>query len=178
VNTQERPATGMTSEPETSDGDRSSGRPRGQALAEFALVMPVLFAIIAGTMQFGLIFWSQQTLTQVARDTGRWAATQTFCDGNAALNAALVAQTANDIAGNSTLFGYSSDMWATGGTGTNKVDVSWPRESGQVCPPASNQDEAWVQVTIDHQIPIFFPFVPGDGHISTTAEFRMEPLPA
>jgi Flp pilus assembly protein TadG len=132
--------------------------------------MPVLFAIIAGTMQFGLIFWSQQTLTQVARDTGRWAATQTFCDGNAA----VVAQTANNIAGNSALFGYASE-WATGGTGTNKVDASW---SGAVCPPVSNQDEAWVQITIDHQIPIFFPFVPGDGHISTTAEFRMEPLPA
>lgn len=146
----------------------------GQALAEFALVIPVLFLIVAAVIQFGLIFWSQQTLTQVARDTGRWAATQTSCDGSSA----QVTQTANDIAGNSTLFGYSADQWADGGTGsTNKVVVSWPRDSDQPCPPSSNQDEAWVRVQIDHQVPVFFPIVPGDGRLTTTAEFRMEPEP-
>ena len=149
-------------------------RAHGQALAEFALVIPVLFLLVAAVIQFGLVFWSQQTLTQVARDTGRWAATQTSCDGSSA----QVTQTANDIAGNSTLFGYSADQWADGGTGsTNKVVVSWPRDSGQPCPPSSNQDEAWVRVQIEHQVPVFFPVVPGDGLLSTTAEFRMEPEP-
>lgn len=149
-------------------------RSRGQALAEFALVAPVLFLTLAGIIQFGLIFWSQQTLTQIARDTGRWAATQTFCDGNSA----QVTATANDIAGSSTLFGYTTDLWADGGSDpTNKVEVLWLRDSGEPCPPSSNQDEAWVRVSIDHQVPIFFPFVPGDGQLSTTAEFRMEPEP-
>ena len=143
-------------------------------MAEFALVVPVLFLLIAGIIQFGLLFWSQQTLTQVARDTGRWAATQTYCDSNTS----LVTQTANDIAGSSTLFGYSPGLWSNGGAAaTNKVVVSWPRDSGEPCPPASNQDEAWVEITIDHQIPVFFPFVPGDGRLSTTAQFRMEPEP-
>jgi Flp pilus assembly protein TadG len=169
------PATPRT----TSDGEREEPRAtdraaRGQALTEFALVMPIMFVVIAGIIQFGLIFWSQQTLTQVARDTGRWAATQTFCESNSS----LVTQTANDIAGNSTLFGYSSDLWSDGGAdATNKVAVSWVADSDQACPPESNQDEAWVQVTIDHQIPVFFPFVPGDGQISTTTKFRMEPEP-
>jgi Flp pilus assembly protein TadG len=152
----------------------AADRHRGQALAEFALVVPVLFLLFAGTIQFGLMLWSQQTLTQIARDTGRWAATQTYCDGNAP----VITQTANDIARNSSLLGYSANQWASGGAGTtNKVEVSWPRDSGEPCPPASNQDEAWVQVRIEHQIPVFFPFVPGDGRISTTAEFRMEPEP-
>ncbi|MGD8486373.1 MAG: TadE/TadG family type IV pilus assembly protein [Chloroflexota bacterium] len=143
-------------------------------MAEFAIVAPVLFVVIAGIIQFGLIFWSQQTLTQIARDTGRWAATQASCDGSSA----QVTQVANDIAGQSTLFGYSTDLWANGGTQpTNKVVVSWPRDTGQPCPPASNQDEAWVRVEIDHQVPIFFPFVPGEGQLTTTAEFRMEPEP-
>lgn len=147
---------------------------RGQALTEFALVVPALFLLIAGVIQFGLIFWSQQTLTQVARDAGRWAATQIFCDGNSA----LVTQMANDIAGSSSLFGYSTDLWSNGGAGdSNKVVVSWPRDSGEACPPASNQDEAWVRIRIDHQIPVFFPFVPGEGRLSTTAQFRMEPEP-
>src|SRR5215212_9247692 len=52
----------------------------GQSLAEFAIVFPIFFLIFAAIIQFGLIFWSQNTLTQIARDTGRWAATQQSCD--------------------------------------------------------------------------------------------------
>ena len=171
----------MGSRPKTAGDEREvvqsqppQERGRGQAMAEFAIVAPVLFLLIAGTIQFGLIFWSQQTLTQIARDTGRWAATQSSCDGSSA----QVTQVANDIAGQSTLFGYSPDQWANGGTDpTNKVVVSWPRDTGQPCPPASNQEEAWVRIEIGHQVPIFFPFVPGDGRLTTTAEFRMEPEP-
>lgn len=170
MNMPKRPPTPPAGERGQPDA-RSS---RGQALAEFALVIPIFFLVMAAIMQFGLIFWSQQTLTQIARDTGRWAATQTYCDQNTA----VITQTANSIASNSTLFGYSSGLWANGGaTSTNKVAVSWPRDSGEPCPPASNQDVAWVQVQIDHQIPVFFPWVPGDGMLSTTAEFRMEPEP-
>ena len=47
-------------------------RSRGQSLAEFALVFPILMIILGGIIQFGIIFWAQNTLTQVARDTGRW----------------------------------------------------------------------------------------------------------
>lgn len=134
-------------------------RPAGQALVEFAIVLPVLFLVMAGIIQFGLIFWSQQTITQIARDTGRWAATQD-CDVD-------VVPQANAIASNSTLFGYSA--WDS-----NNVTAEWNPLS--ICPaPADNTEEGWVTVTIEHQIPIFFPLVPGNGNLSTTAEFRMEP---
>lgn len=142
------------------DGDGQ----RGQALTEMAIVAPVLFFIIAGIIQFGLIFWSQNTLTQVARDTGRWAATQLDCSDSAA-----VASTANKLAANSTLFGYSGSF--------KNVSVSWRKDVGTSCPPADNQDVAFVIIRLDHKVPIFFPFVPGDGNLSTSAEFRMEPEP-
>ena len=51
-------------------------RPRGQSLVEFAIVFPVFIALVGGVIQFGMVFWAQNTLTQVVRDTGRWAATQ------------------------------------------------------------------------------------------------------
>jgi len=127
-----------------------------------------------GIIQFGLIFWSQNTLTQVARDTGRWAATQTECNDNGAI--ASVTQTANSIAANSSLLGYGT-AWVGSGSDTgsvNEVVVSW--DAG-LCPPTSNQEVSFVTVQIDHQIPIFFPFVPGGGNLTTTAEFRMEPEP-
>lgn len=141
-----------------------SEHPGGQALAEFALVVPILALVIAGIIQFGLILWSQQTLTQVARDTGRWAATQ-GCPAN-------VVDQANEVAKQSTLFGYTADSW-----GPSNVSASWSPE-GATCPPRDNSEEVWVKIAITHDIPIFFPWVPGNGHLSTSAEFRMEPMPS
>lgn len=136
---------------------------RGQSLVEFALVSPVLFTMVAAIIQFGLIFWTQNTLTQVARDTGRWAATQVSCSDTSA-----VSSTANAIAADSTLFGYPSSPL--------NVSTSWSSTSGP-CPPETNQHVSFVTVQIDYQIPVFFPFVPGGGNLSTSAEFRMEPEP-
>ena len=137
---------------------RSRQRAKGQALVEFAVVAPVLFLVIAGIIQFGLIFWSQQTITQIARDTGRWAATQD-CTAD-------VLKAANDVAKASTLFGYSS--WDS-----SNVKATYSDRAS--CPPKDNSDVIWVSVDITHQIPIFFPLVPGNGNLSTSAEFRMEP---
>jgi hypothetical protein len=145
---------------------RRALRSPGQALVEFAIAFPVLFLLVAGIIQFGLIFWSQNTLTQIARDTGRWASTQQDCT-----DAGPVIATANAIAAQSSLLGYTTDSW----TGANVV-VSWPNLSGP-CPPENNQQVSFVRISITHQIPIFFPLVPGNGNLSTSAEFRMEPMP-
>ncbi len=151
---------------------RRSGRhkSRGQSLAEFALVLPVFMLIVGGIIQFGLIFWSQNSLNQIARDTGRWAASQQSCTN---AEKTLVIGTANSIANQSSLFGYSSSSpWTSA-----NVTVTY---SGSTCPsspPSSNQDVDWVTITIQHQVPIFFPWIPGNGNISTTTQFRMEPMP-
>lgn len=120
--------------------------------------------IIGGIIQFGIIFWGQNTLTQVARDTGRWASTQVACPTTSS-----VLPTANTIAGQSSLIGYTAGSW----NATN-VNVAI---SGDPCPVVSNAKVAYVTVTITHRVPIFFPFVPGNGNISTSAQFRMEPAP-
>ena len=93
---------------------RPPGRRRssGQSLAEFALVFPILMVMLGGIIQFGIIFWGQNTLTQIARDTGRWASTQIVCPTSANTLA-----TANAIAGQSSLIGYTS--W-----GPSNVQVS------------------------------------------------------
>jgi Flp pilus assembly protein TadG len=140
-------------------------RRRGQSLAEFAIVFPVLMLILGGIIQFGIIFWGQNTLTQIARDTGRWAASQQACS-TATVD---VLGTAKSIAANSSLIGSSS-----GWTSPANVDVSW---SGSPCPPNNNQNVAYVTITLNHQVPIFFPFVPGNGSLTTSAQFRMEPVP-
>jgi Flp pilus assembly protein TadG len=142
----------------------------GQSLAEFAIVFPVLFLIVAAIIQFGLIFWSQNTLTQVARDTGRWAATQQTkpCDATAATDA--IVATVNELAGTASLFGYSG-----GWTSPTNVNVVWTTDSG-VCPPVGNQQVSFVRITLSYQVPVFFPFLPVSNNLTTSAEFRMEPV--
>jgi Flp pilus assembly protein TadG len=144
-------------------------RSRGQALTEFALVFPIMFLVIAGIIQYGLIFWAQNTLTQVARDTGRWASTQQSCDS--AAETPLVVATANSIAGSSTLLGYTG-----GWTSPTNVVVAWTTDSGS-CPPIGNQQVSYVTITLHHSVPVFFPWLPGvSGNLTTQTQFRMEPV--
>jgi Flp pilus assembly protein TadG len=132
-----------------------------------------MFLIVAAIIQFGLIFWSQNTLTQVARDTGRWAATQRDCDPTSATQP--VVDTANDLAATASLFGYTTGSWSS----PTNVDVDWTIEltspPGE-CPPVGNQQVAFVRITLTHQIPIFFPFLPVSNTLTTSTEFRMEPV--
>ena len=61
---------------------RPTGGPayqRGQGLVEFALIVPALFLILGAIIQFGIWFWDQNTLNQLVRDAGRYAATVQNC---------------------------------------------------------------------------------------------------
>jgi Flp pilus assembly protein TadG len=124
--------------------------------------------ILGGIIQFGLIFWAQNTLTQVARDTGRWAATQQDCSGTSG-NKQLIVDRANALAKTSSLFGYSAGSWSLA-----NVTVEW---TGTPCPPIDNTTAAFVRIAITHSVPTFFPLIPAPVAISSSTEFRMEPKP-
>jgi Flp pilus assembly protein TadG len=135
---------------------RHRRRSRGQSLAEFAIVLPVFFLIMAGTIQLGFILWGQNTLNQLARDTGRYAAT--LCPGQEA--------TAQTWFG--TLFTQAGGPW--------KNPTSTVAYSAPGCPD-DNTTQVWVTVTGGLDVPIFFPLVPVGGHLTTKTEFRVEPKP-
>src|SRR5438874_12674733 len=46
----------------------------GSALAEAALVVPVLFTLVLGVLEFGWFFYNQQRVTTGVRDAARYAA--------------------------------------------------------------------------------------------------------
>ena len=146
---------------------------RGQALVEFAIVVPVFMLLLAGMIQFGIILWGQNTLNQVVRDTGRWAATQTACNSS---TGQLVIDTANSIAAQSSLIGYR-----TGEFTTTNMTVAWPSQPSphdtDPCPPVDSSQVRFVTISITHPVPIFFPWVPGNGVLTSSAEFRVEPAP-
>ncbi|MGQ0663793.1 MAG: TadE/TadG family type IV pilus assembly protein [Pseudomonadota bacterium] len=56
---------------------RSGGFDAGAAAAEFALVSPLLILLIVGLIEFGRLFWLQNTMQFVAEEGGRFAAVRT-----------------------------------------------------------------------------------------------------
>lgn len=45
---------------------------RGAAAVEFALVLPILLLVVAGTVEFGRAFWFYDTLSKATRDAARY----------------------------------------------------------------------------------------------------------
>jgi len=150
--------------------------------------------VLGAIIQFGLIFWAQNTLTQVVRDTGRWAATQQTSPCNTA--GANVVTRADQIARTSSLLAYRAGLWS--GSGSSYPATPQPREGVEVawaspdttlfpsdCPPDTNQAVWFVTVRVNHVVPSFFPAIgvlipscASDGcSLTSTAEFRMEPAP-
>ncbi|HEX9729262.1 MAG TPA: TadE family protein [Gemmatimonadales bacterium] len=62
----------------------SARSPGGQALAEFAIVFPVLVLILAAILQFGLIFSSQIGLTNSVREAARYGSVLGVLDSSSA----------------------------------------------------------------------------------------------
>lgn len=44
----------------------------GQALVEFAIVLPVLVLLLVGMMEFGLLLYNQQVITNASREGARY----------------------------------------------------------------------------------------------------------
>ncbi len=171
-------------------------RSHGQSVLEFALVLPVLLVLLGGAVQFGVIFAAKNTLTQIARDTARWAATQVYSPCSAATTStpAQPLTQADSTASVSSLIGYTSGTWYSTGTwvsGTSGnftayadntvlppsppsgegVEVVWSFEPGGVCPPSDNALPAYVTVRVTHAVPVFLPglqYLPSLGACDAT----------
>jgi len=59
-------------------------REEGQGIVEFALVLPILLAVLLGIVQFGIIFNNYETMTDASRVAARRAATSRFVGDNGA----------------------------------------------------------------------------------------------
>ncbi|TMB50654.1 MAG: hypothetical protein E6J50_05140 [Chloroflexi bacterium] len=117
------------------DGERHASR--GQSLVEFALILPILLILVGGVIQYGVIFATKHSLTQIGRDVGRWAATQ---DVNPCHNATTLSPDpqpvteADSLAQQSGLMGYTAGTW----NASNFVTPTTPR-----CPPRLPAPRAW-----------------------------------
>jgi Flp pilus assembly protein TadG len=55
---------------------KRTARQRGQAIAEFAIVIPLLFLMLVGLVDVGRIVYINNALAQGAREGARWGAVQ------------------------------------------------------------------------------------------------------
>lgn len=74
---------------------------RGQAMVEFALVLPLLILLLCGILDFGWIFYNDIMVSNAAREAARYSAIHVYDDGSfssadvsAAKNAALASSAA------------------------------------------------------------------------------------
>lgn len=171
-----------------------SRHPRGQALVEFALTVGLFMLVVGGLTQFAAILWSQNTINQVARDTARWAVTQSTVPCDSAGTRAAIADRANTLADQWSLMSHSTWASATpvNAVPSSGVGVDWDivdPPSGMLidpltdCPASDNRLVWTVTLKVNHTVPIFMPglqfIAPSCGApgfcISSTADLRMEP---
>ena len=163
---------------------------KGQALVEFGMVFGLFMLVMGGLVQFGIILWSQNAITQVARDTARWAVTQSTSPCDTAASRTRVAAVADQLAGGASLVAYSAGIWNSaapiGSLGAEGVGVNWQSVNSTFpsdCPPSNNATVWTVRVRINHVVPIFLPGLKliappcsaAGFCLTSTTELRMEP---
>jgi Flp pilus assembly protein TadG len=100
-------------------------REEGQAAAEFALVLPVLAALLLGIAQFGIVFNNYITLTDATRAGARKAAVSRFI-GDAGASAETAVRNASTNLNQASLnVDVTANNWTVPG-GDVTVTASYP----------------------------------------------------
>jgi Flp pilus assembly protein TadG len=174
----------MRGKPERAD---APAKGRGQALVEFALVLPIAIIILAALVQFGVIFERQIGIQNAVREAARAAAALPTDDSNALTNAGWAYQC---------LFGQTTDPNPPDTCGrhllqANVEDYDQSQiqalnvcyDNGPTDPSGNGQILVTASITYKH--PLFVPIISAmldgiDGTIdnalweSTSATFHVE----
>ena len=140
----------------TTDLKRERGR--GQALVEFAIVLPVFFLVVAGMFDFGLGIYSDLTLVNAAREGARLGVIDPG-------NTSAIENRVREMAGNLD----ASKL---------NVTVACERPSGSSFTACSSP--MWLpgdatKVTVDYKYSVFFPVLFGtEIPLSSESKMRIE----
>lgn len=134
---------------------------RGASLVEFALITPVLMALLFGIIQFGVYFWSMQAGADAARQAARLSAVGDPTD---------CTSFRSNVQG--TLSGIAASIDA------GDIDRSYKDSSGSPrANPSDVQVGDTVNVSVTFRAKTFqMPFVPliNGGQVTSTASARVE----
>jgi Flp pilus assembly protein TadG len=138
---------------------RSSRSNRGSALVEFAFLIPVIFALVFGIIDFGRAMYSYHFVSNAAREASRWASVRgSTCTGFPSACPASSSDVANYVVSIAPAGIDSSSSRLT-------VNPGWPAASTNppVCASYSNHPGCVVQVQITYQFNFILPFLPSSG---------------
>jgi Flp pilus assembly protein TadG len=100
-------------------------REDGQAITEFALILPVLVALLLGIIQFGIVFNNYLTITDAARAGARKAAVSRFIGDNGASAKTTAQNSAQQLDQTALKVTVTSTNWNVPGSDVN-VTVTYP----------------------------------------------------
>jgi Flp pilus assembly protein TadG len=145
---------------------RRSDRGRGQALVEFALVIPIFLLVLSGIFDFGFLLYSRMTVINSAREGAR--------AGSVAADStqipSLVDQRVRSAATGAGLVSTSPTMTIT----TTCVPTKTPT-SCSFATEAGNQSGDSVKVTVDYAYTSLFPLLFGSQiHLLSTVQMVRE----
>jgi Flp pilus assembly protein TadG len=100
-------------------------REDGQAITEFALILPVLVALLLGIIQFGIVFNNYLTITDAARAGARKAAVSRFLGDNGAAAKTTAQNSAQQLNQADLKVLVTSTNWDVPGSDVN-VTVTYP----------------------------------------------------
>lgn len=163
---------------------RRPSESRGQALVEFALVIPVFLLIAFSVVQFGMLLGGQDGLTNGVREATRYAATvpvSTLGDtGSCSSGPTQQIYSKLKSVLQQKIPGYVATLAACG-SGTNDTTITYCRQANPVGPSGTTYS-IWVQVRAVYRHPLYVPLVSAivdgldgssDGHLRATASERM-----
>jgi Flp pilus assembly protein TadG len=137
---------------------RRRERSRGQALVEFAIILPVFFLVVAGMFDLGLGVYSDLTLVNAAREGARLGVID---PGNTSAIEARVRAMAGNL-----------------DDGKLTVSVACERPSGSsftTCSSPLWQPGDATKVTVDYKYSVFFPLLFGtEIALSSESKMRIE----
>ena len=150
---------------------RSRQAPRGQALAEFALILPILLGIVGGGIDFARAFEGSMTLQTAARNAAEAAAYEstTLAQAQAKARAVVCTETQR-------LPGFQPGIGGAIATCTNPtVSVTYARDP---LAPGANEKYPLVTVTVttsmQFDLTVPWPMLPnGAWTLGTTESFAI-----
>ena len=138
---------------------------RGQSLAEFALLLPILMILMLGAIDFGRLYFAYVSVTNASRNAAQYGSFNTLrandedCTDGACLRLAAVADTTN-------LLNTSS---------TNPLVTTEPCAVGS----RDDQGNECVRVTVTYTFETLVPWpvLPSSIEMSRTVQMRVAELP-
>ena len=154
----------VTREPATARFQKKS-KCRGSTLVEFAFLIPILFALVFGIIDFGRMLYSYHFVSNAAREATRWASVRgRDCSG---LNGCPPGAAPADV---STYVQSIAPMGIDTSPSKLSVTTNWvmPPNNLPICTTYPNNPGCAVQVQVSYQFKFILPFLPTSGYRMTS----------